>query len=214
MKYCIKPILTLLAILLAVINLSGCRFGRVRFLENRLEHLETVQELRNRETFFTKDSSAADVVRWWEFFRGRAYGLFGKEYRLDRMEPLKVREGFHTYTLHDMKANGKSIRVLLDVPTEAWGENAFQGGEMPSCFKNNSILRAGGDMKGVAADLNPHCSDGYAISEVNIAVFWISPEKYPLIEIVTNGPACVPAYLYSYDRAKGRYVLAKEDCSG
>ena len=76
------------------------------------------------------------------------------------------------------------------------------------------MLRVAGRGKGIAVDLNPWCSEIYGLDEVDIRLFWLSADEVPLVEIVTNGPACVPAVLYRFSERTGAYEKAAENCGG
>lgn len=63
-------------------------------------------------------------------------------------------------------------------------------------------------------DLNPYCKDSYGEDEIGIILYWVGGANRPLIEIVTNGPACVPHQLYGWDRKANKYILKEIKCTG
>lgn len=62
-------------------------------------------------------------------------------------------------------------------------------------------------------EANPYCwswveAGGAGPEELDFHLYWLTNEPYPLVDVITAGPACTPVYLYRYDAAERRYRLA------
>ena len=85
---------------------------------------------------------------------------------------------------------------------------------------SDSDCRAGRSWLGVppytawtALDFNPYCAETYGVDEADWGIFRLGAERYPHLDLTTNGPACIPSALYRYDASTGRYVLIREACA-
>ena len=65
----------------------------------------------------------------------------------------------------------------------------------------------------VPIDLYPFTSDCYGTEDVDCRLFWIPDEKMPYIEVITNGPACIPMDLYRFDPKEKIYTHVRHLCS-
>ncbi len=186
---------------------TGCQGRKIADLESQVNHYRQIVEARNKTTVFPKGATQGDVVKWWKdsWLIGRALGLMIMDLELQHLKPVQSGKGYETYTLY----KDARIEILLDVPTETMGE-----GVPTKCEKNRSMLRVAGRPKGLAVDLNPRCSESYGLDEVDIRLLWLSVDEAPLVEIVTNGPACVPGVLYRFNDRAGSYEKAAEKCGG
>lgn len=63
-------------------------------------------------------------------------------------------------------------------------------------------------------EVNPYCAESYAPEEIDILLYWSSGHERPFVEFVTNGPACIPGYLYGFEKKTQRYRLLAEKCGG
>ena len=189
-----------------VFLVAGCQGGKIADLESQVNHYQQIVEARNKTFVFPKGATREDVVNWWKssWITGRALGLMIMDLELQHLKPSSAK-GYDTYTLYKSARN----EILLDVPTAA-----MENGIPTTCGSNRSILRVAGRGKGAAVELNPWCSEVYGIDEVDIRLFWLSADEVPLVEIVTNGPACVPAVLYRFNDRTGSYEKAAENCGG
>lgn len=200
-----------LAVIVAFLSLAflinGCQGGKIADLESQVNHYQQIVEARNKTIVFPEGATQEDVVKWWKdsWLTGHALGLMILDLELQHLRPVRHGTGYETYTLYKSARN----EILLDVPTEAMGD------ERPAkCENNRSMLRVSGRPKGLAVDLNPRCSEVYGFDEVDIRLFWLSADEVPLVEIVTNGLACVPATLYRFNDRTGTYEKAAEKCGG
>ena len=158
-------------------------------------------------THFNKDTNNGEIIKWWKrkWIHGRPLGLIKVNYHLDKLVPDIKDNNYETYIL----PGDKNISVILQVPISKLGENPPY-----ECYSNESILKSSENNSGLMIDLNPYCSETYGPDEVNITLYWISLKDKPIIEIDTNGPACVPAMLYIFNETKKSYELAAEKCGG
>jgi len=171
-----------------------------------LDYCQNTLKAITKTTSFTCQSTLDDIVRWWnkEWFHGRALGLISVNYQLKDLSPNSRRGGHEIYIL----PGDKEESIILEVPTVNPNE------EYTQCWQKKSILRASTNNPGLSIDLNPYCSEAYGVDEVDLSLYWISLKEKPIIEIVTNGPACVPATLYVYNKTKKSYERAAEKCGG
>lgn len=162
----------------------------------------------NKVTVFTKESSSNDIILWWNrsWIKGRALGLNMMSNKLDQTAPTNEKDKSEIYSF---KLNG-DMCVELKISTLAPGK------EMPpyKCSDNRSEIYIKGDRNKLKIDLNPYCDESYDISEVDIAFYWMAHLKYPLVEITTNGPACIPSTLYEYSVNNRIYKKAAFKCGG
>ncbi len=56
--------------------------------------------------------------------------------------------------------------------------------------------------------------DAYGPDEVDFYLYWLPDRRWPLVELITNAPACVPATLYLYDAQIARYRVLRRECGG
>ncbi len=77
---------------------------------------------------------------------------------------------------------------------------------------NFSLIRSypGGQWSQI--DLRPYTSDCYGPDEVDFTLFWLPQEDYPYIEVVTNGPACVPVDLLKFDPQLQTFQVVRHLC--
>jgi hypothetical protein len=54
----------------------------------------------------------------------------------------------------------------------------------------------------------------YGPDEVDFYLYWLPDEAWPLVELITNHPACVPSTLYAYDHEAARYRVVRTACGG
>lgn len=66
----------------------------------------------------------------------------------------------------------------------------------------------------IPIDVYPFTSDCYGTNEVDFRMFWLTKESLPLLEITTNGPACVPMDLFKFDFKEKIYKRVKHLCGG
>lgn len=166
----------------------------------------TIRELVD-PAHFNKKTTRQEFVNWWnrKWIHGRPLGIIKADYHLDKIKPSSAGKMFNTYTL----PGDTKISVIIEIPTEKPGE------EYPAkCASNTARLKASLKDEGLSINLNPHCSESYGQDEVSISLYWISLKNKPLVEIVTNGPACVPAMLYIYNETSHKYELAAKKCGG
>jgi hypothetical protein len=79
---------------------------------------------------------------------------------------------------------------------------------------HNSYLWVVGKNAWTPIELDPYGSDCYSTKEVTIVLFWLQKEKFPLIELTTNGPACVPTFLFWFSEKDNCYELIEHQCGG
>ena len=184
--------------------LSGCSTGLS--CEQQLNYCQNTLKETTKDTYFTNQSTQDDIVRWWKkgWFHGRALGLIKVDYRLEDLTPFSKQGGYETYIL----PGDKGISIFLKIPTVKADE------EYTQCLKKKAILKASANEPGLKIDLNPYCSESYGANEVDFSLYWVSLKEKPIVELVTNGPACVPASLYVYDKTKKSYMPAAEKCGG
>lgn len=195
-----------IASLSLVFLVAGCQGGKIADLESQVNHCQQIVEARNKTFMFSRGATQGDVVKWWKstWITGRALGLMIMDLELQHLKPSTAK-GYATYTLYKDTRN----EILLDVPLAAMEDR-----NPAPCMNNRSQLRVAGKGKGIAVDVNPWCNEVYGIDEVDIRLFWLSANEAPLVEIVTNGPACVPAVLYRLNDRTGSYEKAAENCGG
>ena len=167
---------------------------------------ETLQQIIE-VTHFSKETNSKEFVDWWKrkWFHGRPLGVILVNYQLNLLKPDKEEDGYKIYTL----PGDKDISIILEIPFPKPGQT-----DTDSCISNKSKLKVSKNETGLLIDLNPYCGESYGPDEVDIALYWISIKEKPIIEIGTNGPACVPNMLYVYNKDKGKYELAAEQCGG
>jgi hypothetical protein len=167
---------------------------------------ETLRQLVD-VTHFSKETNSKDFVDWWKskWTHGRPLGIIRVDYKLNLLKPVKEEDGYKIYTLPD----DGDISIILEVPLPKPGQT-----DTDSCNSNKSKLKVSKGDTGLLIDLNPYCDESYGPDEVDIALYWISIKQKPIVEIGTNGPACVPVMLYIYNKEKGKYELAAEQCGG
>ena len=80
------------------------------------------------------------------------------------------------------------------------------------CEDDHSWLIVGDERRWVPIDFNPYCSLTYGDEDLSINFFYFANTRRPLIEITTNGPACVPHYLYGWDESVMTYKQLGYKC--
>lgn len=113
------------------------------------------------------------------------------------------------YTLSD----DTGIVLHLFVPTDGRGP----GGS--GCYDNRSMLVVAGSTAWTELELNPHCpswaEEGAAgPGNVDFVLYWLRGRRHPLVELITNGPASIPVYLFRFEQAEQRYRLVHGPGSG
>jgi len=185
-----------------------------RELRFALENCERNLKRINKTFVFDKESTVADFAKWWKETEatGTTLGIRTMRQQLQHIRPTEIKKGYETYSLFE----DVNTKIYLDVPGEKWGdveENIEETGE-PRCMKNKSFLRISGYGSGTQVDLNPYCSEGYTMAEVDIRLYWLPLMRWPLIEVITNGAACVPAALYQFTETTKAYKKVAEWCGG
>jgi hypothetical protein len=99
--------------------------------------------------------------------------------------------------------------LVVWIPTDSAG---FPEGNQ-RCAEHRTWLGVVPGRQWAAIELTPYCSETYGPAEVDFALFWVGGEWWPHVEVTWNGPACIPAALYRYDRAARRYILARQACA-
>lgn len=158
-------------------------------------------------TYFSNHSTQQDFISWWskKWIHGKPLGIIKADYILGKIEPSYTDKTTSTYTI----PGDKGISIILVIPSEKLeDEHSYK------CYSNKSILRSSLEDGGLPINLNPNCSEIYGPDEVNITLYWMTIDKKPLVEIETNGPACVPAMLYQYNEKANTYKLVAEKCGG
>lgn len=184
----------------------------VLFSQSSETHLPYCQNILTdlaESAYFSQDTSTHEFATWWKrkWILGRPIGIIKVDYELHRVEPIKEDGEFETYLL----PGEEDISIALEVPVaKPKNEDDF----VPECASNKSKLKSSKTDKGLLVDLNPYCSESYGPNEVDITLYWISINEKPLISISTNGPACIPAMLYTYNPNIAQYELAAEKCGG
>lgn len=158
-------------------------------------------------THFSKETNSGDFVDWWKrkWFHGRPLGIIRVDYHLNLLKPDKIEDRYKIFTL----PGDNEISIVLEIPFPK-PEQTDTG----SCTSNKSKLKGSKSEAGLLIDLNPYCNESYGPDEVNIALYWTSIKEKPIVEIGTNGPACVPVMLYVYNKNNRKYELAAEQCGG
>ena len=88
-----------------------------------------------------------------------------------------------------------------------------QAGPEEDCWKNSAFLARWPEVNWIKIDLNLNCGEAaYGTDEVHFSLYWLKGEKYPFLEMITNGPACVPAYLFRYSESRGQFELVGHQC--
>jgi hypothetical protein len=85
---------------------------------------------------------------------------------------------------------------------------------MKKCSGDRAWLVALPENTWTETDLNPYCTMNYDEGQIQIDLYWMRFSTRPFIDIVTNGPGCVPHQLYGWDRASRRYILLSLKCTG
>lgn len=80
------------------------------------------------------------------------------------------------------------------------------------CRQNHSYLA----YKGVfsAIPINPLCSESDSIDDLDVTFYFSGNRPLPYLAVTTNGPACVPSWLYRLDAKAHRFDLLAEACGG
>lgn len=114
-------------------------------------------------------------------------------------------DAFETYVLSDQDG----VTLYLLVPTDRGGADREPS---DACDENRTLLLAAGSDAGAELQANPHCwwwveMGGAGLEDLDFHLYWLRGESYPLVELVTDGPACIPVYLYRFDADDRRYRL-------
>jgi len=203
-----QNIICILIVFIALLVVSGnCGSPSKKELKNRILYYQKMQDDQNKLTVFTETSTIVDVVKWWKssWIKGRTRGLNTVFYKLENLKALQKEKGYEAYTF----IKSSDVKIVLEVPTETWIKGAEQ-----KCTANTSRLYVLNLTKKSKININPHCSETYNLSEVDIALYWLPQNKFPLIAIGINGPACVPSYLYKYNKETTKYEKVAELCGG
>jgi len=83
-----------------------------------------------------------------------------------------------------------------------------------ACRPRRSWLSVVPSGQWLSVDLDPSCDETYGSDEVDFTLYWLGMDRWPHVQITTNGPACVPSRLYRFDPREQRYVEAREACAG
>lgn len=175
--------------------------------ETSLTQCQNLIKEITKTVHFSKDYTQQDIINWWksEWFHGEPLGVLSARYKLSLMQPDRTTKGSNIYLIPD---NGISS-ITLQIPNEQ------PSGDYPwSCIQNKSKIGLKDDIKLTDIYLNPSCSESYGPDEVEIQLFWLNVFDPPLIEIVSNGPACIPVHLFAYDKFSESYKLAAKMCDG
>lgn len=106
------------------------------------------------------------------------------------------------------KLSSASLNLIVPVvfPTEIRdGEYSFD------CEKHQSFLKfeTESTKKSIKIKLNPYCSQSYCIDEIDVVLFKTDYIIYPVVVIVSNDPAYVPADIYFYSEKDNSYKYLK-----
>ncbi len=86
------------------------------------------------------------------------------------------------------------------------------------CSQNKSFIFSGNPSQLIhwspPLQINPLCEESYDPSEVDIILYYRNDSPHPVIEVVTNSPACVPKDVYGFDLKDKVYKLADFFCTG
>lgn len=161
----------------------------------------------------TYTSSAQDIIEWWAKkcgFPPEPYcvsptstgELVIHKVNLDKLIPVDTKGGYSTYNL----TSPDFETVIIEIPAER------AEAEYPAtCYGNKSRIRfESSDYLDIY--LNPFCSETYLSGEVDFVLYGTKRSRVPLLEVTTNGPACIPSSLFVFDVQQGKFKLAAERC--
>lgn len=177
---------------------------------------------------FAEDS---DFVSWWkqvatpeQFKQGenRYYHKLLKlkftgleEYRGPVGKPTTISKGIeNVFVLF----SDKRSTILLAAPKDITkgmevGSEAFYAA-YSKCSGDKAWLVLLPENRWTEVEVNPYCSESYGPDEIDILLYWAAGHERPFVEFVTNGPACIPGYLYGFEKKTRRYRLLAEQCGG
>ena len=164
----------------------------------------------------------AGFLDWWEsnlWIRARAplpEGITSERHSLQSLPPY---DG--AVDLVDFVVEADSVQLLALTSTASrtwilvvpWAEPET-GEEWERCLRWKSLLVPSDGGRPVIIDLNPWCNEVYGPNEVDFAVYRVVGLRDPWVEMVTNGPACVPAFLYGYSAGATGFEKIGESCGG
>jgi hypothetical protein len=104
----------------------------------------------------------------------------------------------------------EAFQLLVWLPTDSTG---LLDSGADSCSNNRAWLAVEPLLQWIQLPLNPHCDETVSMDEVDFALYWLPGEPYPHLELVTNGPACVPSWLFRYASQRQRFELARTACA-
>ena len=86
---------------------------------------------------------------------------------------------------------------------------------MSKCNSDKSLIATLPENSWSEIDLSPYCLEFYGFNrkDIDIQLYWVGYFQKPLIEIITNGPACVPHDLYGWDVKMKRYRKIAQKCT-
>ena len=116
-------------------------------------------------------------------------------------------EGDHWTPLELFERGDETL--LLWLPTDTTG---FMTSES-MCAGNEALLGVAPRGGWTPVRLNPFCDETYTTTEADVILYWLEGDEWPHVEVVTNGPACVPAELYRWDSRTRRYAMARKACA-
>lgn len=185
---------------------DGYCFSAFLISNNSSKKQEYQYSRRNETVTFSEQSTPDDVVAWWKssWLKSKTIGLQKKSYRLIDLKASSKNKKFETYIFE----TPNKVRVAIEIPTQKPDFESYNY----ECDKNRSKLSIVKYGKSSEINLNPYCSETYDKNEVDIVLYFQLKTKYPLIEITTNAPACVPSTLYKFDTNKKMYVPVARQC--
>ena len=62
--------------------------------------------------------------------------------------------------------------------------------------------------------INPLCSETSTLDDLEITLHYLNKGEFPYMSITTNGPACVPSWLYKYNEKSNKFKLEAKKCGG
>ena len=62
--------------------------------------------------------------------------------------------------------------------------------------------------------INPLCSETSTLDDLEITLHDLNKGNFPFISITTNGPACIPSWLYKYNKKNNNFKIVAKKCGG
>ncbi len=150
-----------------------------------------------------------------------------KEAWFYKFSELKELEGLKLNPPENIKNDFESIlqiyssedyEIILVNPRNILKDKANKNGfinyikEQKICIDDHSWIVLLPENLWIPTELNPYCTVVYGEDEIDIVLYWCSDSIKPIIEIVTDHPACIPHYLFVWDHTKNAYRAVGEKC--